>query len=257
MSGDAGRARDAGVDRIALISDVHGNVTALTAVLDDIRSRGIATILNLGDVAGKGPRGSECVRLTREHCAVTIRGNWDDFMPKPPDRDRPRHPAVEWWREELTGEDRDWLLSLPLSHDLLVSGRRVRLVHASAESVYVRVFPRHTDAEFDGMFAATDLTGPGSAPDVVCYGDIHYAYMRHREGRTLVNAGSVGNSLDEPTACYVILEGAVGSTPPAPFGVQFVRVPYDVEAEIAAATALGMPELDQYAAELRTAVYQR
>src|SRR5688572_11143429 len=106
---------DSTLDRIALISDVHGNVTALTAVLEDIRRRGIGTILNLGDVAGKGPRGSQCVRLTREHCAVTIRGNWDDFLPKPADRDR--HHAVEWWREELTQEDRAWLLGLPLSHD--------------------------------------------------------------------------------------------------------------------------------------------
>ncbi|MFC0681836.1 metallophosphoesterase family protein [Lysobacter korlensis] len=242
-------------DRIALISDVHGNVTALTAVLDDIRRRGIPTILNLGDVAGKGPRGSECVRLTREHCAVTIRGNWDDFMPKP--ATRPRHPAVEWWREELTSDDREWLLGLPLSHDLTLSGRRVRLVHASAESVYVRVFPHHSEPEFAAMFAATELTGPGPTPDVVCYGDIHYAYIRHRNGLTLLNAGSVGNSLDEPTASYVILDGELGSAAPAAFGVQFVRVPYDVEAEIAAATALGMPELDEYAAELRTAVYQR
>ena len=249
------RAASPAIEQIALISDVHGNVTALTAVLDDIRRRGISTILNLGDVAGKGPRGSECVRLIREHCAVTIRGNWDDFLPKPAKLGQ--HHAVEWWRQELTEEDRDWMLQLPFSHDLTVSGRRVRLVHASAESVYVRVFPSHSEPEFAAMFAATELTGPGPTPDVVCYGDIHYAYITHRNGRTLLNAGSVGNSLDEPTASYVILEGVLDSIDPAPFGVQFVRVPYDVEAEIAAAAAVGMPELEPYTAELRTAVYQR
>ena len=241
-------------DRIALVSDVHGNVTAFSAVLADIRRRGIETVLNLGDVAGKGPRGSECVRLTREHCAVTIRGNWDDFMPRP--ADRPRHPAIEWWREELTAEDREWLMSLPLSHDLMLSGRRVRLVHASAESIFIRVFPEHTPEEFAGMFAPTGLTGPDPA-DVVCYGVIHYAYIRHSRGRSLVNVGSVGNSLDEPTASYVILEGAPEATGPAPFGIDFVRVPYDIEAEIAAATAAGMPELEPYAEELRTARYRR
>ncbi|MDQ4138785.1 MAG: metallophosphoesterase, partial [Actinomycetota bacterium] len=56
---------------------------------------------------------------------------------------------------------------------------------------------------------------------------------------------------------YVILEGVSGAAGPAAFGIQFVRVPYDVEAEIAAATELGMPELEEYAAELRTAVYRR
>lgn len=55
----------------------------------------------------------------------------------------------------------------------------------------------------------------------------------------------------------VILEGVPDTADPAPFGFEFVRVPYDIEAEIAAAEALGMPELEPYAAELRTARYQR
>ena len=47
------------LDRVAIISDVHGNVTALEAVLADIQARGITRVVNLGDVIGKGPRGSE------------------------------------------------------------------------------------------------------------------------------------------------------------------------------------------------------
>ena len=65
------------LDRVAIISDVHGNVTALQAVLADIQARGITRIVNLGDVIGKGPRGSEAVRLVRAACEVTVRGNWD------------------------------------------------------------------------------------------------------------------------------------------------------------------------------------
>jgi predicted phosphodiesterase len=240
---------------LAVLSDVHGNLTAFDAVLADIDRRSIRTILNLGDVAGKGPRGSACVRLSRERCAETLRGNWDDFLPRP--ADRPRHPAIEWWRQELTDDDRAWLVSLPLSHDLVLGGRNVRLFHASAESVYTRVFANHTEKEFTAMFAATELTGPGRTPDVVCYGDIHDAYLRTHRSRTLVNVGSVGNSLDEPTASYVILRGSATGAETIPFGLEFVRVAYDVEAEIAAATELGMPELDAYAVELRTAVYQR
>ncbi len=68
------------LDRIAVISDVHGNVTALEAVLADIEARGITRVLNLGDVVGKGPRGSEAIKLTRETCEVTVRGNWDTFI---------------------------------------------------------------------------------------------------------------------------------------------------------------------------------
>jgi len=242
------------VERIALLSDVHGNLTAFEAVLRDVDARGIATVLNLGDVIGKGPRGSAAVALTRARCAVTVRGNWEDFLPGV----APDDPSagLVWWNAELTDDDRRWARSLPFAHDLTLSGRQIRLLHASATSVYTRVHFRHTDDEFDGMFAATPLTGDGPTPDVVAYGDIHDTYVEVRDGRTLLNVGSVGNPLDEPTASYVILEGVPGGTRDDVFGYQMVRVPYDIEAEISVARDAGMPELEAYAVELRTAVYR-
>ena len=72
----------------------------------------------------------------------------------------------------------------------------------------------------------------------------------------LLNAGSVGNPLDMPLACYAVLEGEYGSETPAPWSLRFVRLPYDIEGEITVAEAAGMPDLAQYAMELRTAVYR-
>jgi diadenosine tetraphosphatase ApaH/serine/threonine PP2A family protein phosphatase len=241
------------LERIALISDVHGNLTALEAVLDDIAGRGIHRIFNLGDNAGKGPRGSAVIERVREVCEVNIRGNWDDFLEGIGD-DEPAE--MRWWRDEISPAQRAWLRSLSLSHDLTLSGRRVRLFHASAESPHVRVHFRHTDEQFDGMFRATAMTGDGPEPTVVGYADIHDAYIESRDGRTLFNVGSVGNPLDEPTPSYVILEGVPDTDGPAPFDVRFVRVPYDVEAEIAVAEKLGMPQAGVWAVELRTAVYR-
>lgn len=235
------------------MSDVHGNLTALDAVLDDIRSRGIDRIINLGDFVGKGPRGSAVVDRCVEACDVNIRGNWDDDLPVWSDSSV---TEMVWWRDELRPDQRDWLAALPLSHDLLVSGRRIRLFHASATSPHVRVHARHTAEEFQGMFRNTPMTGGGPVPSMVGYGDIHDAYVEVERGRTLFNVGSVGNPLDEPVPSYAILEGVVDEPDPAPFGLQLVRVPYDVEAEIAAATRLGMPALQPYAVELRTAVYR-
>ncbi|RJT77786.1 metallophosphoesterase [Arthrobacter cheniae] len=242
------------MERVAVISDLHGNATAFAAVLDDLGRRGITTVYNLGDVAGKGPRGSECVRLSRLHCAVTVRGNWDDFLPS--ETPEWRDDAGWWWHNELTPEDRQWLQSLPLSHDIMLSGRRIRMFHASAKSVYHRVHARHTDEDFEGMFRVTELTGGGPLPDVVCYGDIHDAFISTYRSRSLINVGSVGNPLDEPQASYVILEGERDGDRTDPFGVQFVRVSYDVEAEIAVAAELAMPALEAYAIELRTAIYR-
>ncbi|REJ07629.1 metallophosphoesterase [Microbacterium bovistercoris] len=243
------------MDRIALISDVHGNLSALEAVLDDIHARGIHRIFNLGDTAGKGPRGEAAVQRCREACAVNVRGNWDDFLRFVPDQPD-AGAALRWWHSELSADSLAWLGALPLSHDLLMSGRRIRLFHASAESPHVRVHFHHTREEFSAMFENTEMTGDGPAPDVVGYADIHDAYIESEGGRTLFNVGSVGNPLDEPTPSYVILEGALDAEDAAPFSIQFVRVPYDVEAEIAVAEEMAMPERDVWAVELRTARYR-
>ncbi|WP_454043536.1 metallophosphoesterase family protein [Cellulosimicrobium sp. Marseille-Q8652] len=241
------------VERLAILSDVHGNLSALEAVLADAASRGASQVLNLGDMVGKGPRGQAVVDRCRAVCAVNVRGNWEDFLPGTPDDGLPEHV---WWRDELRADQREWLGSLPLSHDLVVSGRRVRLLHATAASVHRKLFLRHTPEEFAGMFVATELTGPGPEPSVVGYGDVHDAFVLTVAGRTLFNTGSAGNPLDEPTPSYVVLEGEVGSPEPGPFSLQVVRVPYDVEAEIAVAHAAGMPAADAWARELRTAVWR-
>jgi predicted phosphodiesterase len=248
-------------DQIAIISDVHGNVTALEAVLADIATRGITRIINLGDVIGKGPRGSEAIRLTRQACEVTLRGNWDSLITQ---EAALRFEIGQWTRASLSDDDLAWLAALPSTFELVMSGRRIRLFHASPVSEFVRVRLRHTPEEFRGMFTNTDFTGPflaagqsaGATPDVVGYGDIHAAYLELRDGLTLFNVGATGNPLDDRCAPYVVLEGAADSLDPAPFSVRFARVPYDIEAEIRVARALGMPEADAYAAELRDGIYR-
>ncbi|GAA4603575.1 putative phosphodiesterase [Actinoplanes octamycinicus] len=245
------------LDRIALISDVHGNLTALEAVLADIDARGIERIYNLGDYVGKGPRGREVIELCRQRCAVHVRGNWDDFLPDPARTDDSE--GMAWWLAQLGEGQGEWLRSLPFCHDFRLSGRWIRLFHASATSVHHRVRFDHDEAEFAGMFANTPATGlTGPAPTVVGYGDTHDPFYEVGPGGlTLFNTGSVGNSMDDPTPVYVILEGVLDSPDPAPFGIQFVRVPYDAEAEIAVATRMGMPELDGYVKEIRHGIYRR
>ncbi|HXW47598.1 MAG TPA: metallophosphoesterase family protein [Streptosporangiaceae bacterium] len=248
-------------DQIAIISDVHGNVTALEAVLADIRARGITRIVNLGDVVGKGPRGSDAIRLTRAACEVSVRGNWDSFIARDA---RLPFDIGQWTRDSLSDHDLAWLAALPGTFELVMSGRRIRLFHASQAGEHVRVRRRHTPGQFRAMFTNTEFTGPflagaagsGATPDVVGYGDIHAAYLEMRDGLTLFNVGATGNPLDDPCAPYVVLEGAAGSQDPAPFSVQFTRVPYDIEAEIAVARKLGMPEADAYAGELRDGIYR-
>ena len=243
------------LQRIALISDVHGNLSALEAVLADIEQRGIERIFNLGDYVGKGPRGSAVVDRCREVCEVNILGNWDDFLPNP-DREMDNE-SLRWWLKELREEQGTWLRGLPFCHDFLLSGRQIRLFHASATTVHRRVRFDHDEQEFLGMFENTEATGDGPIPSVVGYADTHDPFYEvDRDRRTLFNTGSVGNSLGDTTPVYVILEGVPDSSADAPFSIQFVRVPYDAAAELQIAKDLGMPELDGYEAEIIRGIYR-
>ena len=68
------------MERIALISDVHGNMPALEAVLADVERRGVARVFCLGNLVGKGPHSDRAVDRCRERCERVVRGNWDDGL---------------------------------------------------------------------------------------------------------------------------------------------------------------------------------
>jgi predicted phosphodiesterase len=235
------------IERIALISDIHGNLPALEAVLANIDRRGITRIMCLGDIAGKGPDGSKSVDICRIRCEVVIRGNWDEGLAK-------RHTLLEWYWEELGDERCDWLGQLPFHADFELGTMKVRLVHASPQSVHHRVHQTASIEDLQAMFNNTTETGECLEPDVVAYGDIHAAYVRCFQQHTLINVGSVGNPLDLTLACYAVLEAP--TDPAGPISVSLVRLPYDIEQSIRDAEIVGMPHLKEYAGELRTARYR-
>ena len=242
------------MDKIAVISDIHGNIPALQSVLEDIQTRKIEQIICLGDLVGKGPDSSLAVKIINKVCTVTVKGNWDDFITKPTEIE-----TIKWHQHQLTVQQNQFLEQLPFSVEFLMSGRLIRLFHASPRSYYDRIQPWDPLDRRLSMFENTNQTENilGSRePDVVCYGDIHNAYMQNIKGKTLCNAGSVGNPLDIPQASYVILEGNYGSAEVGSFSIQFMRVPYDIDQAINLAKEKGMPELEPYIKELTTAQYR-
>ena len=174
----------------------------------------------------------------------------DPFRAAPTTRRRRGSAQPVSYGQKVTGASR--------SRDFRM-GLYDRLFHASQVSEFHRVNYDHTKEEFRAMFTNTDFTGDGPPPSVVGYGDIHGTYLEVDLGLTLFNAGSVGNPLDAPGAPYVVLEGEIDaavSCGMAAVSITFVRVPYDVEAEIAVARELGMPDVDAYALELREQLYR-
>ncbi len=235
---------------IALISDTHGNLTAFQTVLADIDRRGADRIVHLGDLAGKGPRGADCCALASARCETVIRGNWDEFIVREPGRRS--SAAMLWWRHELGADNRGWLSALPFSVDFALAGTAIRCFHASSDSVFHRIYPNMDDDMYAAQFANTAATCDGPEPQIVVYADIHHAYERIEGKRALLNTGSVGNPMDIPVSSYIMLSDDTGEA-----AWEIIRVPYDIEGELAVARDMHMPDYDAWAQELRTAIYAR
>jgi protein phosphatase len=237
------------MDRIAIISDIHGNIPALEAVLKDIDEREISRIICLGDLAGKGPDSEIAVDMIKDNCEMVVKGNWDYFMTEMGD-----NAVIKWHREKLGAKRLDYLEGLPGYVEFFMSGKLIRLCHAAPNDVFHRVQSTASYEEKHTLFK--DPKGAGKEADVVGYGDIHGAYVDNFEGKTLFNAGSVGNPLEIAQSSYSILEGKYEEKESSVFSITLVRVPYDIEKAIAQAIESKMPDLEAYINELRTACYR-
>lgn len=237
------------MDKIAIISDIHGNIPALDAVLKDIKDRNIERIFCLGDLAGKGPSSAQAVDSIRKHCEIVIKGNWDYFMTDVKDSE------VLIWHQDRLGEERlDYMESLPIYCEFYMSGKLIRLCHASPNDLFHRVHLSTEVEERMKLFMPTKTLNKEA--DVVGYGDIHGAHIDNFSGKTIFNVGSVGNPLEITQASYAIIEGTYESKEKSPFAITLVRVPYNIEQAVRHAMESDMPDKQEYINELRTAVYR-
>lgn len=236
----------------ALISDIHANLEALTAVMADIRSQNISDIYCLGDIVGYGPNPCECLDLVIKHSQVTILGNHDQATLFDPDGFNPvALQAVYWTREQLeTGSGTpaqlnrrwDFLGELPRTH----SDGDFLFVHGSPrEPTNEYVFPEdvYNQRKMDALFSRVDkycFQGHTHIPGVFTVDrefltpeDIDYRY-RLGDEPVMVNVGSVGQPRDnDPRCCYVVIEDSV---------LNYRRVDYDVDKT--AQKIYDIPDLD-------------
>jgi len=259
--------------KLAIIGDIHGNREALRAALADIEERRCDRVVCLGDIIAKGSFGDECVSMVREKCNIVLRGNCEDYymndqQPRPvTPQERARILAR---RAEISPENQRYLLDLPPCYELYVSGRLVRIFHAGPDTVYdyTHTMPNATLEERKRMFLGGKLTASQETADVVVYGHIHTPMMRKMFNRTLICAGSVGNSLDVirdeeldgallNTTCvnYTLIEGKLDSKERAGFAVSFIQVPYDVKGELEASRDCN-PDFDALRMELSQGMYR-
>ena len=238
--------------RIAVVSDIHGNLTALEAVIADLQQTAPDLILHGGDLADAGARPVEILDLIRELGWRGVAGNTDEMLFRPESLEEfasnSSAPPSLWAviREmaratrAMLGEERiEWLRGLP---SVQAQGA-MTLVHASPESFWRAPTPEATDAELRSVYGA--LGQP-----IVAYGHIHRPYVRslpRSQGREIIvaNSGSVGLSYDgDCRASYLLLDGG---------NVTVRRVEYEVEKELQVLSTRDLPHADWIARTLRAA----
>lgn len=235
-------------DRIAIISDIHGNLEALKTVLSDIKKREIDHIYCLGDIIAKGTHSHECIKLIQENCEVVVQGNCDFFFTKEvntEEKDSLNDRRRKWNQELLTEEDLVYLKNLPYSHDFYLSGSFIRLFHATPSDIKGLVVPQSDLSEKYQMFLPNGFVESDQEADVIIYGHTHMMILEQFYNKTLINVGSVGNpinvfrdakkdscDMETTRANYLILEGVLDSKNYDDLSYQFVKVAYDIDKEL-------------------------
>jgi predicted phosphodiesterase len=243
--------------RYALIADIHANLPALRAVIDDVRERwGAIAVYHLGDLVGYAPWPNETVALLAELGIAGVAGNYDSTVAtgykhcgckyEDPRQEELSHVSYAWTREHVTPATREYLAALPFRVDLRprgghLAGPSVILVHGAPtlNTLY------WTEDRPDGFCLQMANRVGSKAGDVIAFGHTHKPWHRVVAGIHFVNAGSVGRPKDgDWRACYAVVD-TTGDV-----AVRFVRVDYDVEAAMAGIRSAGLP--DDFAEHLRT-----
>lgn len=225
--------------RLAVLSDLHANLTALSAVREDVARRGIDQVVVLGDLVGYLTRPNQVVAQIAALGWPALSGNYDlavltggqagaDEYLKPGIGPIP-YEVFAWTCRRVQAPTRRYLSSLPSQLKLNLAGRSLVMVHGSPNGVRDYVYPGHPAADLDRWLQQTGA-------QVLCMGHTHRPFIRRMLGGLVINPGSVGKPKDGDTrASYAII------TMDRQIQAQIIRVPFDLQAEAHLLTENGLP----------------
>lgn len=229
--------------RYAILGDIHANLEALQAVLEDAESHGVDTYVCVGDIVGYNANPAECLEIIRERCVAVVRGNHDHYVAHDECLED-FHPlaanVIDWTRRQLSKEQLQYLKNLRLSR--MVDG--FTIVHSTLD------MPEKWGYVIDALDADANFNYQTSS---VCFhGHTHVPVVFERQGRVVrsaftsfrttlgqkcfINTGSVGQPRDgDPRASYVIYE-------PAARRIDLHRIPYDMSETQRKIREAGLPD---------------
>lgn len=235
--------------RVAVISDIHGNQTALEATLADLALQApVDQVVIAGDLCLNGPCPRQVIESVQKLNCPVIQGNVDlEVVNEAPEKGQHKRSTVGWTREQIGAEGIKYLANLPFSH--LVknpAGSDLLIVHANPLDLEVAILPNMPDDELERLLGGLD-----ASIGALVFGHLHIAYTRRWRELLLADVASCGLPRDEDhRAAYGILSWEDGE-----WKAELRRVEYDVEAVVKQLKNSGIPHVDKRIKILSEAKY--
>jgi len=235
--------------RLAIFSDIHGNLRGLDACLADLAAQGGAdTLVGAGDFCMDGPRPREVVERLQERGAICLRGNTDRYISDgaEPGDDPDEVEQIAWQRAALGEDGVAWLARLPFALQFGGDRSGLLVVHANPKTDDEHIWPDAGDAFLERVTE-------GVPEQTIAFGHLHLPYSRIWRDRLFVNVASAGLPKDgDPRAGYAILTQRPGG-----WQVKHRRVAFDVDKTARDIEKSGMPGAKKRVAVLRRHRYKQ
>lgn len=236
--------------RVAVVTDVHGNLQALRAVLDDIQRRGpFDRLIAGGDYCLNGPDPAEAFDLVREHADALLKGNTDrdivESGSSDPDLGEKKRASIEWSREQLGDERIAALDALAFEERVEPPGGALQVVHANPWDLDQHIFPDMPVNDVRALVSDLDA-------DVLVFGHLHIPYRRRVGDLRLFDVAACGLPRDgDRRAAW----GSFAWSPEAGWRGTIHRTEYDHGTTALRMLECGMPNPDRRIRDLLRATY--
>ncbi|MBF0122724.1 MAG: YfcE family phosphodiesterase [Candidatus Omnitrophica bacterium] len=212
--------------RIALLADVHANLSALKKIVEHARQQHVDEFWNLGDMVGYAPFPNETVLLLKEICSCHIVGNYDRktisdkriAQMEETGKDAAKIFSFAWTNKNLSSEVRAFIEGLSFEIHKEIEGHRILLTHGSPEGMEDGITQRTPVARLSVM-------AEKARADIILCAHMHRFLEKKSGGVLFVNPGSVGRPFDgDPRASYAILEISSDKIKVEPFRLDYSQV---------------------------------